>query len=282
MVFHLLFIPVALYLLVFAYYPFLKGLVLSFQENRLFGHRAFVWLDNYRVVITDPDFLHSVVNSLVIGLTDMVLYFILSLALALMLNEVRHAGARRFVQTMAYIPYLLSWAVIGGIWAIVFDIRGLANVVLGLFGRDPVFFLAETSLARALIVGMGVWRSVGYFALIFYVAISGIDHTLFEAARIDGASRLVQIWRIILPSIRGTMTTVVILLSIGVLTHFDEIYVMANPANKRMIGTLLLYVYENGIVNFRMGTASAGAVLVMMGTILISALVRRLSGYDEE
>lgn len=123
---------------------------------------------------------------------------------------------------------------------------------------------------------------MGYFALLFTVAIMTIDQQLFEAARIDGAGRFTQITHIIIPSLTGTMKTIVVLLSIGVLTHFDEIYVMVNPANRRMISTLLLYVYETGILNFKTGTASAGATLVMIGTVAITGLIRKFTGYDEE
>lgn len=278
---YLLFIPIALYLIVFTYYPFIRGLVMSFQENRLIGHRPFTGFSNYATVVADSNFISSITNSLIIGLADMVLYFVLALALALMLNEILSATVRKTVQTIAYIPYLFSWSVIGGVWALIFDIRGLANTILGFLGQSPIFFLAETSLARPLIIGMGVWRSVGYFALLFSVAIVNIDPTLFEAAKIDGAGRLRQIQKIILPSLGGTMKTIIVLLSIGVLTHFDEIYVMVNPANRRFISTLLLYVYETGILNFRMGTASAGAALVMAGTLLIATVMRRLTKYDE-
>jgi putative aldouronate transport system permease protein len=279
---YILFIPIVLYLLVFTYYPFVRGLVMSFQENRLIGKRPFAGLSNYAKVVADPDFIASIVNSLIIGVVDMVLYFVLALLLALMINEIRSSTMRKSIQTIAYIPYLFSWAVIGGVWALIFDIKGLVNAILGFFGQEAVFFLAETSLARPLIIGMGVWRSVGYFALLFSVAIVGIDPTLFEAAKIDGASRLTQIRKIIIPSLSGTMKTIIVLLSIGVLTHFDEIYVMVNPANRRFISTLLLYVYETGILNFRMGTASAGATLVMIGTVLIATVMRRLTRYDEE
>ncbi|MEN6363641.1 MAG: hypothetical protein ABFC81_01035, partial [Rectinema sp.] len=85
----------------------------------------------------------------------------------------------------------------------------------------------------------------------------------------------------ILPSLRGTMKVILVLLAMGVLTHFDEIYVMQNPANKRMIRTLLVYIYETGIINFKVGTATAGAALVMVGTLVIVAITRKLIRYDE-
>lgn len=280
--FYALFIPIALYFLVFTYYPFFKGLVMSFQENRLIGKRPFAGLENYSLVLQDPDFLASIKNSLIIGLWDMILYFTLSLLFAIILNELLNKTIKKTVQTIVYIPYLFSWAVIGGVWVLIFDIQGLANQALALFNVDPIFFLALPHLARPLIIAMGVWRSIGYFALLYTVAIINIDTQLYEAARIDGASRMMQIRKIIIPSLAPTMKTILILLSIGVLTHFDEIFIMVNPANRRQIGTLLLYVFETGIINFKTGTASAGATLVMAGTLVFTAIIRILIKYDKD
>jgi len=281
-IFYLMFLPVAVYFIIFSYYPFLRGLIMSFQENRLLGNRPFAGLANYKFVLKDSNFLSAVTNSLIIGLWDMVLYFFFSLGFALILNELVHRTVKQTIQTIAYIPYLFSWAVIGGVWVLIFDLQGLVNQFLSIFGTEPIFFLATPDYARPLIIAMGVWRSMGYFALLFTVAIMNIEGQLYEAARIDGASRFMQIRKIILPSLIPTMKTIIVLLSIGVLTHFDEIYVMVNPANRRLISTLLLFVYETGILNFQTGTASAGATLVMAGTLLITGLMRKFIGYDKE
>ncbi len=281
-IFYLMFLPVAVYFIIFSYYPFLRGLIMSFQENRLLGNRPFAGLANYKFVAKDSNFLSAVANSLIIGIWDMVLYFFFSLGFALILNELVQRTVKQTIQTIAYIPYLFSWAVIGGIWVLIFDLQGLINQFLSIFGTEPIFFLANPAFARPLIIAMGIWRSMGYFALLFTVAIMNIDQQLYEAARIDGASRLMQIRKIILPSLVPTMKTIIVLLSIGVLTHFDEIYVMVNPANRRLISTLLLFVYETGILNFQTGTASAGATLVMAGTLLITGLMRKFIGYDKE
>ncbi|MEN6477833.1 MAG: ABC transporter permease subunit [Rectinema sp.] len=278
---YLMFLPIAVYFVMFAYYPFAKGITMSFQANRLIGKRPFVGLENYARVVVDPDFLQAILNSLLIGFVDMALYFALSLILALAVNELTRPAAKKTVQTISYLPYLFSWSVIGGIWILLFDDKGFANTLLGFLGMEPVFFLAEPGLARPLIVGMGVWRSIGYFAVLYLVSIAAISPTLFEAAQIDGAGRVRQIRKIILPSLRGTMKVILVLLAMGVLTHFDEIYVMQNPANKRMIRTLLVYIYETGIINFKVGTATAGAALVMVGTLVIVAITRKLIRYDE-
>jgi putative aldouronate transport system permease protein len=278
---YLMFVPVALFFALFSYYPFAKGIAMSFQANRLIGPKPFVGLANYRDVIADPDFIRSVVNSIVIGLADMALYFFLSLFLALCITELVSRFAKRAAQTISYLPYLFSWSVIAGIWILIFDQRGIVNVLGGLIGLKSVFFLAEPDFARPLIIGMGVWRSVGYFAVLFAIAINNIDQTLYEAAQIDGASRLRQIATVTLPSLRTTMSVVIVLLAMGVLTHFDEMFVMQNPANKTRIGTLLLYIFEMGITKFKAGFATAGATLVMAGTLVIVALARKAVKYDE-
>ncbi|MCL2479931.1 MAG: ABC transporter permease subunit [Treponema sp.] len=254
---------------------------MSFQANRLLGVRPFVGLDNYRAVIGDPDFIQSIWNSLIIGIADMALYFVLSLVLALFINELASKTLRNTLHTIAYLPYLFSWAVIGGIWILALDRRGLINVIRGFFGQNVVYFLAEPGLSRPIIIGMAVWKSIGYFALLYSVSIVGIDPTLYEAARIDGAGRLKQITRIIIPSLTGTMKVILVLLTIGILTHFDEIYVMQNSINKPYIRTLLLYVFETGILNFKLGTATAGATLVMIGTLALVGISRKLTNYDE-
>jgi len=277
---YLMFLPVAVYFVLFSYWPLIRGVIMSFQANRLMRPRPFVGLANYADVLADPDFLQAVVNSLIIGAADMVLYFGLSLLLALALNEVRAKVIRRSVQTIAYLPYLFSWAVIAGVWILVFDDQGMVNALLGAFGAQSVFFLAEPALARPLIIGMGVWRSIGYFALLYAVAITGIDPALYESAEIDGAGRMRQIRSITIPCIADTMKVIAVLLAMGVLTHFDEMYVMQNPANKTQIRTLLLYVFDKGILNFKTGLATAGAVLVMIGSLAFVALTRKVIRYD--
>ncbi|MDP3178369.1 MAG: ABC transporter permease subunit [Spirochaetaceae bacterium] len=275
-----MFLPIALYFALFSYYPFFKGIAMSFQANRLIGKKPFVGFSNYAEVLADPDFARAILNSLVIGLADMVLYFGVSLFLALCIWELGNK-AKRATQTVSYLPYLFSWSVIAGIWILIFDQKGIVNALLGLFGAKSVFFLAESDLAKPLIIAMGVWRSAGYFALLFIVAITGIDPALYEAAQIDGASRLTQIRRITLPALRGAMKVVAVLLTMGVLTHFDEMFVMQNPVNKTRISTLLVYVFEMGIVKFKAGFATAGATLVMAGTLAIVAIVRKAVKYDE-
>ena len=277
---YLMFLPVAVYFLLFSYWPLIRGVIMSFQANRLIPPRPFVGLANYADALADPDFLQVIANSLIIGIVDAALYFVLSLLLALAINESRIRAFRNSVQTIAYLPYLFSWSVIAGVWILVFDDQGMVNALITALGGKSVFFLAKPALARPLIIGMGVWRSIGYFALLFSVAIVGIDPALYESAEIDGAGRVRQIWSITVPSLVDTMKVIAVLLAMSVLTHFDEMYVMQNAANKQQIKSLLLYVFEKGILQFKTGLATAGAVLVMVGSLVLVAVMRKAIRYD--
>jgi putative aldouronate transport system permease protein len=279
---YVMFSFIILYFVLFSYLPLVKGIILSLQSNNLIGHRSFVFFKNYTSVLKDINYIAAIKNSLIIGIIDCLLYFVLSLFLALVLNEIKIENLKKTIQTIVYIPYLFSWAVIGGIWSLIFDLNGLTNKLIGLFHHTPIFFLAEPNLARPLIIGMGVWRSIGYFSLLFSIAILDIDEQLFDAAKIDGTSRFQQIKYIIIPTLVPTMKTIILLLALGILTHFDEIYVMINSANYSRISTLLYYVYETGIINFKTGIASAGSTLVMIGTVIITLFIRKASKFDED
>lgn len=278
---YFLFSFVAIYFIIFSYFPLVKGLILSFQANNLIGDRPFVLFENYKFVLKDPNFINALKNSLIIGILDCILYFVISLFIALVLNELTSQKLKHSIQTVIYIPYLFSWAVIGGIWSLIFDLNGIINHVITFFNQDAIFFLAEPNFARPLIIGMGIWRSVGYFCLLFTISIMDIDKQLFDAAKIDSASRLQQIRYIIIPCLVPTMQTILVLLTLGILTHFDEIFVMINPANFTRISTLLYYVFETGIINFKAGIASAGSTLVMICTVLITLVIRKVSKFDE-
>lgn len=279
---YFLFSFVAIYFIIFSYFPLFKGIVLSFQSNNLIGHRNFILLDNYSFVLKDPNFINALRNSLIIGISDCFLYFSISLFTALILNEFTHREIKNTIQTIIYIPYLFSWAVIGGIWSLIFDLNGLINHIITFTNNSPIFFLAEPNFARLLIIGMGIWRSIGYFSLLFTISIMDIDSQIFDAAKIDSANRFQQIIYIIIPGIIPTMKTILVLLTMGILTHFDEIFVMINPANYSRISTLLYYVYETGIINFKTGIASSGSTLVMICTVLITIIIRKVSKFDED
>lgn len=281
---YLLLLPVAAYFLVFSYYPMLLGVFNSFREIKLLGNASFVGLKNYRSIFSSPVYAQAFVNTVIVGAGTFVLQFVWGLLLALSMNELRHRAARSLVQTVTYIPYLLSWSVIGSLWITLLSPGGLVNGLLQALGltQKPIVFMAERSMARGIMIFTGAWKGAGYTAALLLAAIIGIDPTLYEAAAIDGATRLKQILCITIPETIPTIKVVVMLGVMGMLRNFDQIFVMSNANILDRVRNLLYLIYTDGIVQFRIGPASAAACLVLVATYVISTIVRKAIRYDEE
>ncbi len=281
---YILMIPVLIYFLVFSYYPLILGIVKSFQEVKLLGGSQFVGLANYMEIFQDSQYSQAFVNSLIVGCGTFVLQFVWGLLIAVLLNEIRTKVLKSFFQTVTYIPYLLSWSVVGGLWITILSPTGMVNGFLELLqGMDysPIVFMSEESFARMIMIFTGAWKGAGYFAALFMAAIVGIDGSLYESARMDGATRIQQIFRITLPMIKPTMKVVTVLSVMGVLRNFDQIFVMMNAAISDKVKNLLVLIYEEGIIQFNVGTATAAATIVLIATLIITTIVKKLLRYED-
>lgn len=281
---YLMLLPVLVYFLVFSYYPLVLGIINSFQKVKILGGSEFAGMDNYVNVTTSSTYQQTLGNSLIVGIGTFLLQFVLGLVIALLLNEVKNKVARSLIQTVTYIPYLLSWAVVGGLWITIFSPTGMINGILEMFSSgeyQPIVFMSEPAFARGIMIFTGAWKGAGYFAALFLAAIVSLDSSIYEAAQIDGASRLQQIMRITLPQIKPTMKIVTVLSAMGVLRNFDQIFIMGNPSINDKVQNLLVLIYNDGILKFDVGTATAAATLVLLVTMLISFVVRKLIGYDQ-
>lgn len=281
---YLMLLPVLVYFLVFSYYPLVLGIINSFQKVKILGGSEFAGMDNYVNVTTSSTYQQTLGNSLIVGIGTFLLQFVLGLVIALLLNEVKNKVARSLIQTVTYIPYLLSWAVVGGLWITIFSPTGMINGILEMFSSgeyQPIVFMSEPAFARGIMIFTGAWKGAGYFAALFLAAIVSLDASIYEAAQIDGASRLQQIMRITLPQIKPTMKIVTVLNAMGVLRNFDQIFIMGNPSINDKVQNLLVLIYNDGILKFDVGTATAAATLVLLVTMLISFVVRKLIGYDQ-
>ena len=281
---YLMLLPVLVYFLVFSYYPLVLGIINSFQKVKILGGSEFAGMDNYINVATSSTYQQALGNSLIVGIGTFLLQFVLGLVIALLLNEVKNKVARSLIQTVTYIPYLLSWAVVGGLWITIFSPTGMINGILEMFSSgdfQPIVFMSEPIFARGIMIFTGAWKGAGYFAALFLATIVSLDSSIYEAAQIDGASRLQQIMRITLPQIKSTMKIVTVLSAMGVLRNFDQIFIMGNPSINDKVQNLLVLIYNDGILKFDVGTATAAATLVLLVTMLISFVVRKLIGYDQ-
>jgi putative aldouronate transport system permease protein len=282
---YVMMLPVIAYFAVFVYYPLYEGVIASFQEFKLLGDRPWVGLDNYRAAIDDARFWQVLRNTLLIGGGTLVFGFFPPIIVALSLNELRLVLYKKFAQTVVYLPHLFSWIVIGGMWIYLLSPRGgLVNELLALADAGPIRFLTNGTWARALMILLPIWKDMGYAAIIYLASITAISPSLYEAARIDGASRFQQVWQITLPMLVPTMKVVFMLNILGTLRIFDQIYVFKdqNPAVHSKIDVLMTYVYDVGIQKYEVGFASAVSVLVLLATLVMTAIVWKATAFGRE
>jgi len=277
---YLMILPVLVYFLIFSFYPLILGLIQSLQKERLLGTPQFIGLKNYEALFRDRNFLQALWNSFYIGSTSLVINIMMGTILALSLNELRSRPAKAAVQTVTFLPYLFSWTVVGGVWIYVLSHNGLVNGMLDALGLERVSFFTVPAWGRPVMLFTNAWKQSGYFAVLLLASLVGIDPEVYEAAHIDGASRMQQIGRISLPMMLPTVKTLLLLGATGVLRNFDQVLIMSRPAIKDKVGSVLLFIYEQGILKMKIGLATSAAAVVLLATFLIALAVRKASRYE--
>ena len=269
-------IPVIWYLL-FCYKP-MVGVVIAFQKYSLvrgmWGSR-WVGLDNFEFVMGLRDFPLALKNTLYLNLLGLIVGFPVPIILAIMLNEIQHKGIKRVSQTLLYLPHFLSWIIIGGMVLKIFaPTTGVINQTLLKWGviDKNIPFLTDGPSWQWTYTLVGVWQNMGWGTILYLSAITGINMELFEAAKIDGANKMQQIWHVTLPGIRSTIV-VLLILNVGKMMNisFDRPYVLGNTLVQDYCDVLSTFVYRTGITNAKFDRATAiGLFQSVVGLILIS------------
>ncbi|MBD2845778.1 sugar ABC transporter permease [Paenibacillus sp. IB182496] len=286
--FYIMLLPGLLYFAVFRYYP-MYGAIIAFKDFQILegitsSPWASPWYAHFETFYSSPYFGQLLTNTLLISLYKLVWGTLPPIALALLLNECRVRWLRSFVQTLTYMPHFLSWVIIFGILLALFSQNGgWINRWIVEAGGESVPFLTSTEYFRSMLVGSEVWQNLGWGAIIYLAAIAGIDPTLYEAARVDGASRLRNIWHITLPGIRG----VIILLFVLKLGHmldagFDQIYILYNVQVYPVADILDTWVYRTGLQQLNFSLASAvGLFKSVIGLVLVLGANKIASRWGE-
>ena len=280
-------LPGILFFLLFNYLPML-GLVIAFKDFRLVdGIMGSAWsgLDNFRRLFGGADFPLALRNTVTISLLRLCFGFFAPIALALMLNEVRVSWYKRTIQTVTYIPYFLSWVILGGIFLIMFAQNGPVNQLAMMVGIEPIEFLTNDFWFIVVIIATGIWQAAGYGAVIYLAALSGISPDLYEAAVVDGAGRWKQTWHITIPGLIPTIVTLFILNLGHVLNAgFDQIYNMYNPMVFDAADIIDTYVLRRIVLmDFGLATGAGlfkSVVGLLMG-VLANSLARRATGGEQ-
>lgn len=258
---HVMLIPAVLFTTIFAYLP-IFGLVMAFQDFKpLMGFREspFVGLKQFQYIFTMPSFRTAFVNTMIISFFKIILSILVPLILSLMLNEVTKSWFKRSVQTIVFIPYFFSWAILAGMILEIFAYDGIINnTMMHLFGMEPTAFLVSNKYFRTIIIGSDVWKGMGYNTVLLLAAITNVDPTLYEAAQVDGAGRWKQVLHVTLPSILP-MVAVLTVLGLGNILNagFEQILIMYNPTVERTVDILDTLVYRLGMTSHQYSAAAA-------------------------
>jgi len=277
---YIMILPGMLYFIIFKYLP-MFGLIISFQDFKpykgFFGSE-WVGLEHFERLFTEPEFLMILRNTLILFGLNLLFFFPIPIILALMLNEVRVSSFKRTIQTMVYIPHFMSWVIIVSISYVMLTMDGgIINDLLEYFGFQKINFLLSPEWFRPMYIIQVIWREAGWGTIIYLAAMAAIDPQLYEAARIDGAGRMRQIWHITLPAIRSVIV-VLLILKIGDILElgFEHVYLLLNAMNRSVAEIIDTYVYTAALKQGQFSYATAigffksfvGLILVMLANKL--------------
>ena len=270
----LLFVPALIYYIVFKYVP-MWGISISFYKYSIFKGLAgskFIGLRNFRVFFESPSFWSLTLNTLVLGIQSLLITFPLTVLFALMLNEIRSLKFKKITQTVSYLPHFLSTVVICSLTISLLDpTQGAVNAIITFFGGEPIYFMMESRWFRPIYLITEVWQGLGWGTIVYLAAISAVDPGMYEAARLDGAGRLRQIWSITLPSIAPTVSTMFILKVGHVMdASLEKVLLLQQPITYDVSNVLSTYVYQIGLQkgDYSLSTA-AGLYTSLVNLVLL-------------
>lgn len=290
-VLYLIFSPVFIHILLFSYIP-IYGIIIAFQNyypgNSFFafdGTVDWVGLEHFRSFISSIYFPRLIRNTLILSGLQLLMGFWVPIVFALLLNEVRITRYKKFVQTASYLPHFISMVVVASLALLLVSEDGLVNQIITFFGGDPIAYSTDPKYFPWVYVITNVWKTFGWSSIIYMSTISSVDPSLYEAARMDGASRLQQALHITLPSIQSTII-ILFIFAIGGLLNANTEYIILtyNPAIYDTADVIGTYVYRLGIEqgNFSLSTAIGIFMQVINFALLYicNAITRKVNGYS--
>jgi putative aldouronate transport system permease protein len=281
-----LLLPGLVWYIIFAYMP-MGGLSLAFKDfkaNLGILRSPFVGLQNYEFLFRDRAFWQALWKTIYINAGRLLFQFPAPVILALLINEFRHKKYKRVLQTIYTFPHFFSWIIVAGVLTNLLSLNGIINETLRYFGIQKIAFLGTPALFIPLLYITDIWKYAGYGSIIYLAAISGIDQGLYEAADIDGASRIQKLLHITLPGIMSTIVVMFILTTGSLMSMgFDQIFNMSNPAVKDVSEVLDMYIYRitfQSAADFSFSTAVSlfRSIINMLLLLLANKLSKMMGG----
>lgn len=280
-VLYLMLLPGMLLLLIFHYIP-MWGVLIAFKDYRVLkGILASDWvgLKHFRAFFGGRMFSSVVLNTLILNCYSLIFAFPLPLVFALMLNEVRVDWFKKGVQTITYMPHFISTVVIVGMMKeLLSPTNGIVNQFLMRMGHEPIYFFGKAGYFRSLYIISGAWAGTGWGSIVYLAAIAAVDVSLYEAATIDGASRLQKIWHVTLPCIRSTFM-VMLILRLGQMLGSDseKVLLMQTSGNRSVSELLSTYIYNRGVLNSEYSYSTAVGLFNSAVSFLLILVANTLS-----
>lgn len=278
-------LPPLLIILVFHYGP-MVGLQIAFKEFNVVGgiwNSPWVGLKHFKEFITSYQFPRLIKNTLGISLYSLIAGFPVPILLAVMINECTNTKFKKAVQLITYAPHFISTVVMVSVVLMLMAPRaGMINNIIALFGGERIDFIAKPEYFKSIYVWSGIWQSMGYNSIIYIAALSGIDPSLYEAATVDGASKLQRIMNIDLPGILPTII-IQLIMQCGRLMNVghEKVLLMQNNLNMSSSDIISTYVYRIGLENARYSFSAAvgmfNSVINTFLLILVNSISRKVS-----
>lgn len=278
-------IPTA-FIIIFNYLP-MGGVLIAFKDysirKGIFGS-DWAGLKYFDQLFSTPIFPDILKNTIILSLYSLIVGFPFPIILALAFNELWNGRVKKIAQTITFAPYFVSTVVVVSILMQVFSYRyGVVNAVIKMLGGEAIDFVGSSSFFRPAYVWSGVWQSAGYNSILYIAALSGIDVSLYEAASIDGASKLQKLWHIDLPGIRPTIIITLILNTGNVLSvGFEKVYLMQNSVNYGVSEIISTYVYKVGIEQAQFSFSTAVGLFNSVVNCVILFAVNWIAGRVSE
>lgn len=282
LIIYLMIFPAVMLYIVFSYIP-MPGMLVAFCDyTAAAGYRGWVGLANLKMIFSLPRFPLALRNNLIYAALGYLVNFPAPIILALLFNELRLERFKKGIQTVMTIPHFVNWVVIGGIFKILLDEDyGWVNSLIVTLGGQAVGFLRDPNWFPFSYLALSIWKGVGYGCIIYLATMASIDHSLYEAAAIDGAGRWRQTWHVTLPALKGIILLKLMLSFGGILNLFDSMFILENKSNQSVSVVLDTLIYKTGIREGNFATAQAMSFFKMLFgatvTIIVNEVAKRLS-----
>ncbi|MBF6625785.1 sugar ABC transporter permease [Aerococcaceae bacterium zg-BR9] len=266
--------PGLILMAIFNFIP-MYGIIIAFKDYSVFdtiANAEWVGFQYFEEFFSDPNFWKVLKNTVGISFFKLIIGFPLAIFVAVLINELISPKFKKMVQTVSYLPHFLSWVILGGMFITWLSDAGLINNLLMDFNiiEKPIRFLTDSKKYWSIAVISDIWKELGWNTILYIAAMTGINPALYEAAKIDGATKMQQIFRITIPSIRHIIALTFVLSVGGLLgSNLDQTLVLQNPVNYQASEVINSYVYKMGIQQGDFSYATAIGLFVSFFSLIL-------------